>query len=128
MNLAHATIIGRLTIDPSVDYIESKGESKTFVKIQLAVNSKTKNEEVSYFHVEAWGKQAQIISEYCVKGTELLVQGELKQDRWTNKEGMKRDKIKLVANYIQLGSKYIQLGSKKETKPIEDEVEDNDPF
>ena len=39
------------------------------------------------------GKPAEIISEYCQKGSKLLVIGELKQNRFQDKEGQNREKF-----------------------------------
>lgn len=52
------------------------------------------------------GKPAEIISEYCQKGSKLLVIGELKQNRFQDKEGQNREKI-----YVNL-DKFEFLDSK----------------
>jgi single-strand DNA-binding protein len=105
MNLATATIIGKLTHDPEMKNVELGDKSKPFVSFQLAVNSFRKNQPASFFKVEAWDKQAEIINEYARKGSELLVMGELKQERWTNSNGESKEKVKLVVQSVQLGNK-----------------------
>lgn len=61
--------------------------------------------EVSFFPVEAWSKLAENCAEYLVKGREVRVVGRLKQDRWQNKEGDNRSRIKIVAEHVEFKSK-----------------------
>ena len=61
-----------------------------------------KHEETTFVDVEAWGKQAEIISKYVVKGGPLFVEGRLKLDSWESKEGEKRSKLKVVVENMQL--------------------------
>ena len=100
-------LIGNLTKDP-----ESRAAgSHTIVGFSIAVNRKSKGsdgqakEEVSFFDCEAWNKTGELVMQYCKKGRSVLVVGRLQQDRW-EKDGVKRSKIKVVADNIQfLGAK-----------------------
>jgi single-strand DNA-binding protein len=52
---------------------------------------------VSFVDVEAWGRQAETISQYMRKGRPLLVEGRLKQDTWEDKNTkQKQSKLKVV--------------------------------
>lgn len=105
--LNEVRLIGNLTKDP-----ESRAAgSHTIVGFSIAVNRKSKGsdgqakEEVSFFDCEAWNKTGELVMQYCKKGRQVLVCGRLQQDRW-EKDGVKRSKIKVVADNIQfLGSK-----------------------
>jgi len=59
-------------------------------------------EETTFVDVEAWGRQAEVISKYVSKGGPLFVEGRLKLDSWENKEGEKRNKLKVVLENMQL--------------------------
>lgn len=61
-----------------------------------------KREETTFVDVEAWGRQAEVISKYVAKGGPLFVEGRLKLDSWENKEGDKRSKLKVVLENMQL--------------------------
>lgn len=80
-------------------------------------NSKEKehHEEVSFFDVEVWAKQAEICEKYLEKGRGVRVVGRLKQDRWTDKEGQNRYKIKIVGEHIEFKSKPKTEEEKKDT-------------
>lgn len=123
MNLATALIIGKLTHDPEGKTVNMNGNQKLNVSFQIAVNSFKKDGKTSFFKCEAWDKQAQIIIDYAKKGSELLVQGELKHETWTNQEGEKREKVKIVASSVQLGNKKKEEDPFKGL-PLDDEEED----
>jgi single-strand DNA-binding protein len=104
------TIVGRITRDPELTYT---GGGMAICKISIAVNrSKKQNdqwvEEASFFDVTLFGKRAESLQQYLTKGTQIAVQGSLKQDRW-EQDGQKRSKVQIIADNIQL------LGGKKDS-------------
>jgi single-strand DNA-binding protein len=93
-------LAGNLTRDPELRYTP-KGTA--VARITLAVNrtytgeNGEKKEEVSFVDVDAWGRQAEVISQYMKKGRPLLVEGRLKQDTWEDKNThQKQSKLKVV--------------------------------
>jgi len=77
----------------------------TFCKFSIATNRYYKQEgenqqEVSYFDVESWGKQAEICVQNLDKGRGVRVVGRLKQDRWEDKDGNHHSRIKIVGEHI----------------------------
>jgi len=56
---------------------------------------------VSFFDVTIWGKTAENLKPYLVKGKQIAVDGYLKQDRW-QKDGQNFSKVNIVANSVQL--------------------------
>jgi single-strand DNA-binding protein len=51
----------------------------------------------------AFGRQAEVINEYCRKGKQLFLQGRLKLDQWEDKQGGgKRSKLSVVVESFQL--------------------------
>jgi single-strand DNA-binding protein len=101
-------LMGNLTRDPEVKY--SAGGS-AIAKFSVAVNRKYKvgdelKEEVGFFDIVVFGKQAENCGEYLKKGRPVLVEGRLQQDRWDDKEtGAKRSKVLIAAQSVQfLGS------------------------
>ena len=73
-------LIGRLTADPEIRYLES---GKSVAKFSIAV-SRSK-EEADFFDVEAWEKTAEVISQFCKKGSQVGVSGSIHQERWRDK-------------------------------------------
>lgn len=96
-------LTGRLTRDPESRQV---GE-KTVAQFALAVNGYA--DKVSFFDVEAWGRTAEIVTQYAGKGKLVTVAGRLEQQRW-EKDGMKRSKVLVVASQLELGPKSSAAG------------------
>lgn len=93
-------LAGNLTRDPELRYTP-KGQA--VAKIGLAVSRTWKNEagetkeEVAFVDVDAWGRQAEVISQYMKKGRPILIEGRLKLDQWEDKTThQKQSKLKVV--------------------------------
>jgi len=103
-------LIGNLTRDPEMR-VTPKGTA--LCKFGLAVNRSYKDEsgnvreEVNFFDIDAWGKQAEVIAKFMTKGRPIFIQGRLKQDTWDDKTtGQKRSKVSVVLENFQfIGSR-----------------------
>lgn len=102
-------LMGNLTRDPELRSIPSGQQVASF---SLAVNRTWKNangeqqEAVDYIDCNAWGKPAEIITQYMTKGSAILVSGRLQQRTW-EQEGQKRSKVEVVVedfNFVGGGS------------------------
>ncbi len=128
-------IVGRLVRDAEFKTINS---GTMLCKFSIASNRAVKQNdewktEVSFFDVVLWGKRAEALSKYLVKGKQIAVDGILVQNRW-EQEGQTRSKVEILANNIQLFSS----GNKtdKEDVPVLNEsatsvdanLEDDLPF
>ncbi len=96
-------IVGRLTRDAELKY--TSGGSPV-AKFGLAVNRRRKvgdqwEEEANFFDVVVWGRTAEALNQYLVKGKQIGVEGELRQDRW-EQDGQKRSRVEIVASNIML--------------------------
>lgn len=95
---------GNLTRDPEFSVIAS---GTNLCKFSIAVNKKYKvasgelKEDVNFFDIECWGKLAEICNKFLKKGSRVLISGELKQDRFQDKDGNNKSKIKIVASQVQ---------------------------
>ncbi len=102
-DLNHVTLIGRLTRDAELKYTSTGFAISTF---SIAVNRRRKNgeqwiEEASFFEINLYGKSAESLKPYLLKGKQVAVDGELRQDRW-EQDGQPRSKIVISANNVQL--------------------------
>ena len=93
-------IAGNLTRDPELRYTPN---GKAIAKFALAVNRNwttetgEKKEEVTFIDIDAFGRQAEVISQYMKKGRPLLVEGRLKLDQWDDKQtGQKKSRLGVV--------------------------------
>jgi len=105
-NFNKVILLGNLTRDPQLKYLPSQTAVAEF---GLAVNRKyrTQNgedrEEVTFVDCTAFGKQAEILNQYCSKGRPLFIEGRLKFDSWEDKQGGgKRSKLTVVIENFQL--------------------------
>ncbi len=102
-DLNQVMIIGRLTRDAELKYTAGGFAIGSF---SIAVNRRRKNgeqwvDEVSYFDVNLFGKSAENLNQYLIKGKQVGIQGELRQDRW-EQDGQNRSKVIIVATNVQL--------------------------
>ncbi len=102
-DLNHVVLIGRLTRDAELKYTAG---GQAVCKFSLAINRRKKSgdqwvEEPNFFDVVLWGRQGETLNQYLVKGKQIAVEGELRQDRW-EQDGQNRSKVEIMANNVQL--------------------------
>ena len=96
-------IKGRLTRDPEL--AETK-TGKKILSLSLAYNSlqstDTDGSNANFIKVEAWEKIAEIFAPLLKKGVEILVNGNIVQNRWKDSEGNLKSYHKISANSISI--------------------------
>ncbi len=102
-------LIGNLGNAPEVRNTES---GKKLAKFSLATNEIYRNAkgekvtETQWHNLVAWGKTAEIIEKYLVKGSEVVVEGKLINRNYTDKEGNKKYVTEVeVSELLMLGAK-----------------------
>jgi single-strand DNA-binding protein len=126
LDINQVVLVGRLTRDAELKYMTS---GAAMSKFSIAVNRRKKSgdewvEEASFFVVVVWGKVAEALSPYLLKGKQVGVNGALHQNRW-EQDGQARSRVEIIANNIQL------LGGKNQGEQkarAEDDFEDDIPF
>lgn len=95
-----AIITGNLTRDPE---LRNTPNGASVCSFSVAVNrvfrdsSGNQQEDVSFIDCSAWGKLAEMISQYAKKGSGVLVSGRLDQRSWEDKTtGQKRSRVEVV--------------------------------
>ncbi len=113
MDLNKVFIIGRLTADPQV---RSTPTGQQVANFSVATNrvwkdkAGVKQEEVEYHNIVVWGRQAEIASQFLVKGSVVLVEGRLKTRSWQNKEGQNQKITEIISDRLQLGPRPAGAG------------------
>jgi single-strand DNA-binding protein len=99
-------LLANLTRDPAFKILPNQ---TAVCEFGAATNRKFKTaggedrEEVCFVDVTAFGRQAEVINEYCRKGDPLLIEGRLKFDSWDDKNGGgKRSKLTVVVEQFKL--------------------------
>jgi single-strand DNA-binding protein len=103
VNLNKLFIAGNLTRDCELRYTPSGtavGEFGLAINRQWKGKDGQERKEVTFVDVTAWGRVAEVVAEYCKKGSPLFVEGRLQLDTW-EKDGQKRSKLKVVAENVQ---------------------------
>ena len=126
------TLVGRLTKDPELKYIQGSGTAvATFT---LAVDRDYKNKDgtttTDFIPVEIMGKQAEFVANYVIKGRLVGIVGSIRVDRYETPEGEKKTFTKVFARNIQaLDSKNKSESTNGNSPNTFEAVEDNDvPF
>jgi single-strand DNA-binding protein len=105
MDINKVFIIGRLTRDAELKYTEA---GMPVSKFSIACNEKRKKgeewvDEVNFFDIVLWGKTAESLAQYLVKGKQIAIDGKMKQERWQDRDtGNNRSKVVVTAETIQL--------------------------
>ncbi len=108
MNLNKAIIVGRVTANPELRRTAGGTSVTTF---GVATNRvwtdkvKGKQEETEFHNVVAWGRQAEIASQFLTKGAMVLVEGRLKTRSWQDKQGANHKATEIICETLQLGPK-----------------------
>ncbi|MCF0130938.1 MAG: single-stranded DNA-binding protein [Pseudobutyrivibrio sp.] len=106
-------MMGRLTRDPEVRY---GGANNTAVaRYSIAVDRRFKRDNeptADFFNCVSFGKQGEFVEKYLRKGSKVLVEGELRNNNYQNKDGQMVYNVEInVANVEFAESKNSQGGS-----------------
>lgn len=121
-------LIGRLTTTPEL----KRTTNASLVNFTLAVSAYSKNADgkknVEFINCTAWNRIAELIEQYCKKGTLIAVQGYLKKEEWEF-EGRKITMQKVIASRVEF-LKNGKSSTEEETELNEElhELEDDLPF
>ena len=113
-------IIGNLTRDPEMRST-STGQSVCSFGVatnQVWTDQQGQRQERAEFHnVVAWGKLAEICSQYLGKGRKVYIEGRLQTRDWEGQDGVKRYRTEIIAeNMIMLD----RSGGKTPDAPVGD--------
>ena len=117
-------LIGNLGRDPE---LQVTSEGTPYTRFSLAVNRtfKTqtgeKKEETEWFQIVAWRQLAENCERYLHKGSKVYVEGRLTQRKYTDKNGIERTAVEVIANDVQ-------FLDRKPGGKADEEIPIDDPF
>lgn len=105
-------IVGNLGGDPTMKYMP---DGTAVTNFSMATNRKWTDkqtgeiqEEVTWFRVSVWGRQAEAVNEYLSKGRQVMVEGRLRPDPqtgaprlWTRQDGTIGASFEVTASDIK---------------------------
>jgi len=102
-DINQVVLVGRLTRDVELKYTNT---GFAIANLSLAVNRRVKKDDTwqdegNFFNCVLLGKRAEALAQYLVKGKQIGIQGELKQDRW-EQAGQPRSRVEIFVTNIQL--------------------------
>jgi len=98
-------IMGNLGRDPEMRYTPS---GKPVTSFSVAVSRSymkpegERTEVTDWFNVVAWGRLAEICSQYLTKGSMVYVEGRLETRSWEGDNGQKHFRTEVVANDVNI--------------------------
>ncbi len=130
-NFNKVFLMGNLTRDPELRYTPTGTAVAGF---GLAVNRRWKSqggedrEETVFVDVNAFGRQAEVISEYLSKGRPIFVEGRLRLEQWEDRSsGQKRSKLTVTLENFQFLGSPPQGAQKGAGRPQQAKAPDEKP-
>lgn len=112
---------GNLTRDVEVRYLQS---GSAVANTGIAVSNKYKNkageqvEDTMFIDLAFFGRTAEIANQYLAKGSNVLIEGRLRFEQWTAKDGTNRSRHVVTVDNLQMLS-YKEEKQQPAPQPLE---------
>lgn len=138
MSINKVIIIGLLGQDPKIGTTQS---GKEYANFSVATSKKWKDkngekqEETTWHNISVWGNLVKVCH-YLEKGSKIYLEGEIKYEKYTDKDGIEKQATKILANMIDIikGKDRVdshnqakQNGYQPETKSFEEIADEHFP-
>jgi single-strand DNA-binding protein len=104
MSFNKVIIVGNLGRDPELRYTP---QGTAVCSFSVATSEKRRDkagefqEVTTWFRVTTWGKQAETASKYLTKGRPVYIEGRLRIEEWTDRDGKNRSTLEVNATDLQ---------------------------
>lgn len=104
MSFNKIIIVGNLGRDPELRYTP---QGNAVCSFSMATSEKRRDkggdlqETTTWFRVTLWGKQAETASKYLTKGKPVYIEGRLRIEEWTDRDGNNRQSLEVNATDMQ---------------------------
>jgi single-strand DNA-binding protein len=104
MSFNKIIVVGNLGRDPELRYTP---QGNAVCDFSVATNEKKRDKAgemqdvTTWFKVTLWGKQAENASKYLTKGSPVYVEGRLRVEEWTDRDGKTRQSLEVNATDMQ---------------------------
>lgn len=106
MTMNKVQLIGNLGADPEIRH---SADGKAIATLRLATSKKWKDkttgqpvEHTEWHRCKAFGRTAEIAGEYLAKGRQVYVEGELRTEKYTDKDGVERYSTDIIIQDLKL--------------------------
>ncbi|MEV6098664.1 single-stranded DNA-binding protein [Nocardia sp. NPDC051981] len=106
------TIIGNLTADPTIRFMNDTGDAvvnftvASTPRVFDAKSKQWKDGPALFMRCTQWREPGQNVADSLIKGSRVVVVGKLQQREYTDREGIKRQVMELVADEVGVSLKY----------------------
>lgn len=150
MSFNKIIIVGNLGRDPELRYTP---QGTAVCNFSMATNEKRRDKSgemqdvTTWFRITLWNRQAENASKYLQKGSSVYIEGRLKLDEWTDRDGNTRQTLDVTATDMQfLGGRQdgmsaaagssssnqfsndVEPNNSADNKPAETDTDDEIPF
>ena len=119
-------LMGRLTRDPEVRY--GGANNNAIARFSIAVDRRFKRDgqpTADFFNCTAFGKLGEFVEKYLRKGTKIVLDGEIQNNNYQNKEGQTVYGFQVIANSIEFAeSKRAAEESRQEVQSTQSASKD----
>jgi single-strand DNA-binding protein len=104
MSFNKITLVGNLGRDPELRYT---AQGTPVCSFSMATNERRKDktgemqDQTTWFRVTLWGRQAETASQYLTKGKPVYIEGRLRVEEWTDRDGKPRYTLEVHATDMQ---------------------------
>ena len=104
MSFNKIIIVGNLGRDPELRYTP---QGTAVCNFSMATNEKRRDKSgemqdvTTWFRITLWNRQAENASKYLQKGSSVYIEGRLKLDEWTDRDGNTRQTLDVTATDMQ---------------------------
>ncbi len=104
MSFNKIILVGNLGRDPELRYTPQGTPVCSFT---VATNEKRKDragemqDMTTWFRVTLWGRQAETASQYLTKGRPVYIEGRIRMEEWTDRDGKQRYTLEVHATDMQ---------------------------
>jgi single-strand DNA-binding protein len=105
MSFNKIILVGNLGRDPELRYTP---QGTPVCSFSLATNEKRKDRNTgenqdltTWFRVTLWGRQAETASQYLTRGKPVYIEGRLRVEEWTDRDGKARHTLEVNATDMQ---------------------------
>ena len=115
---------GNLCKDPEMKYLDNgTALAKTSIAVRRRFKNKNGENETDFFNLVAFGKTAEFLNTWFVKGQQVIVSGELNTRSWENDEGKKQyaTDVKVDEVYFTGSKKEAVESTQKQSETVEDD-------
>lgn len=109
---------GRIAKDWEIRYTTSNTAVVTFSLAVRKIKSEQKN-DADFFQIVTYGKTAELVNQYCQKGSTINVTGHLSTRNYDDKDGKKVYVTEVIADEVE----FVSSPKKEETKAEKQQYE-----